>query len=241
MHTSLPALVTALLLSPAAAVNPAWEAPHPEARPTTIVLPASTSRSALSSTGAKPIPADTTVTILRVAPQGNRARYRVREQLASLDFPSDAVGETRSIQGQVVVHPDGTVDREASRIVIDMTSLESDQDRRDNFLRRNTLETERHPTLTLIPIALRGLPNPLPAEGEHRFVIVAEMVLKGVTHPTTWDVQATFANGAVLGQASTILTFDRLGLEKPRVRSVLSVADDIRLEYEFRLVPGEEG
>jgi polyisoprenoid-binding protein YceI len=197
-------------------------------------------RTSIGSGWAVPAPTDTAF-VLRVAPQGNRARYRVREQLASLDFPNDAVGETRSIEGQVVVRPDGTVDRDASRIVIDMTSLESDQDRRDNFLRRNTLETERHPTLTLIPIALRGLPNPLPTEGEHRFVLVAEMVLKGVAHPTTWDVQATFANGAVLGQASTILTFDRLGLEKPRVRSVLSVADDIRLEYEFRLVPGEEG
>jgi len=47
--------------------------------------------------------------------------------------------------------------------------------------------------------------------------------------------------GAVLGRAFTILTFDGLGLEKPRVRSVLSAADDIRLEYAFRLIPGEEG
>jgi polyisoprenoid-binding protein YceI len=188
-----------------------------------------------------PAPADTAEVVLRVAPQGNRARYRVREQLASLDFPNDAVGETRVISGQVVVRPDGTVDREASRIVIDLASLESDQDRRDNFLRRNTLETERHPTLTLIPTAIRGLPSPLPESGEHNFILVADMILKGVTHPTSWEVRATFANGAVLGQASTILTFERLGLEKPRVRSVLSVADDIRLEYEFRLVPGEEG
>jgi polyisoprenoid-binding protein YceI len=218
----------------------------PTSPPVTIgEVSAGTALSAPKLFGGHEVPgpalADTAALVLRVAPQGNRARYRVREQLASLDFPNDAVGETRSISGQVVVGPDGTVDRDASRIVIDMTSLESDQDRRDNFLRRNTLETERHPTLTLIPTVLRGLPNPLPDSGEHNFILLADMILKGVTHPTSWEVRATFSNGAVLGQASTILTFERLGLEKPRVRSVLSVADDIRLEYEFRLVPGEEG
>lgn len=191
---------------------------------------------------AAPTASDTShVRILQVAPQGNEARYRVRERLAALDFPNDAVGRTSAIQGRVVVRPDGSVDRDASRIVIDMASLQSDQDRRDNFLRRNTLETDGHPTLILIPIALRGLPNPLPTAGDHNFLLVAEMVLKGEAHPTTWEVQATFVDGAVLGRASTILTFDGLGLEKPRVRSVLSVADDIRLEYDFRLVPGEEG
>jgi len=186
--------------------------------------------------------ADTSDVIrLRVAPEGNEARYRVREQLASLDFPNDAVGRTSAIVGELVVLPDGTVRREESRITIDMTTLESDRDRRDSFLRRNTLETDRYPTLTLRPTAIRGLPNPIPRSGDHNFVLVADLVLKGETHPTTWDVQATFADGAVLGRATTIFTFEQIGLEKPRVRSVLSVADDIRLEYDFRLVPGPHG
>lgn len=204
----------------------------------TLVLFAATT---LSSAPAAPLhasPADTLV--LEVAPEGNEARYRVRERLAALEFPNDAVGRTSAIRGRVVLRPDGTIDSAASAIVIDLTSLESDRDRRDNFLRRNTLETDAHPTLTLVPTGLRGLPDPLPTSGDHTFVLLADLVLKGAAHATTWDVEATFVDGAVLGRATTILTFERIGLEKPRVRSVLSVADDIRLEYDFRLVPASD-
>src|SRR5262245_43429491 len=41
--------------------------------------------------------------------EGNEARYRVREQLASLALPSDAVGVTSAVTGVLVVNPDGTI------------------------------------------------------------------------------------------------------------------------------------
>jgi hypothetical protein len=58
----------------------------------------------------------------------------------------------------------------------------------------------------------------------------------GVTKPITWDVTATAANGGYTGTASTAFTFEDFGLTKPRVASVLSVVDTIRLEYDFKLV-----
>lgn len=180
---------------------------------------------------------DTVRLTLRVAPEGNEARYRVREQLAMLEFPNDAVGQTSEVWGSVVLNPDGTVDADESRIQVDLAALASDSDRRDGFLRRNTLETDEHPTLTLVPTFLRGLPNPLPATGDHRFSLVGDLLLKGECFPTAWEVEATFVNGAVLGRASTVVTFQSVGLEKPQVGSVLSVADDIRLEIDFRMVP----
>jgi hypothetical protein len=41
----------------------------------------------------------------------------------------------------------------------------------------------------------------------------------------------------VVGTATTRFPFGRFDLEIPRVRSVLSVDDDIRLEYDFRFEP----
>jgi hypothetical protein len=40
----------------------------------------------------------------------------------------------------------------------------------------------------------------------------------------------------VRGRAETSFTFEEFGLEIPRVRSVLSVVNEIRLEYDFRLI-----
>src|SRR6185312_166179 len=82
-----------------------------------------------------------------VAPDGNEARYRVREQLMHHDLPNDAVGKTTAITGNFSVAPDGAVDTAASKITIDVTSLDSDQQRRDGYVAHRTLETARYPTV----------------------------------------------------------------------------------------------
>jgi polyisoprenoid-binding protein YceI len=172
-----------------------------------------------------------------VAPQQNEARYRVREQLARLNFPNDAVGVTRGVGGVLVIDAEGRVASAESRFVIDMTALESDSDRRDNFVRRNTLQTDEHPTVVFVPTGLRGLAWPLPEAGAVTFQMVGELTIRGVTRPAVWDVEANVANGGISGEATTRFTFADFDITKPRVASVLSVDDDIRLEYSFLLVP----
>lgn len=174
---------------------------------------------------------------LVAAPEGNRARYRVREQLARLDFPNDAVGETSSVSGTIMVTPTGEIVRGASLFVIRLADMASDQDRRDNFLRRNTLETDTYPEATFVPTAFQGLTFPLPESGPVRFQLVGDFTVRDVTRSITWEVEAETAGGAVLGQARTTFTFGEMGLTIPRVGSVLSIRDEIRLEYDFRLQP----
>jgi polyisoprenoid-binding protein YceI len=78
---------------------------------------------------------------------------------------------------------------------------------------------------------------PLPKSGEVKFQMVGNLTVRTVTKPVTWDVVAKVDNGALSGEAKTRFTFGDFELEKPRVRSVLSVDDDITLEYTFLLVP----
>jgi polyisoprenoid-binding protein YceI len=196
---------------------------------------------ALLAFGAAPATAQDTGRIrLVVAPAGNEVRYRVREQLASIDFPSDAVGTTSSVEGELVLEADGRVVRDSSRFVIDLGSMTTDSERRDNYVRRNTLETETNPSAVFVPTALQGLVFPLPTMGDVAFRLVGDLTIKGVTKPVTWDVTAHVMNGSVAGEAKTAFTFDDFELTKPRVRSVLTVNDDIRLEYTFRLVPATQ-
>ncbi len=175
--------------------------------------------------------------LLTVAEEGNEARYRVREQLARLEFPNDAVGATGTIFGSILVTSEGEILPGGSRFVIRLADLTSDSDRRDNFLRRNTLATESFPDAIFIPTGFRELPSPLPTSGEARFLLDGDLTIRDVTRPVTWQVGAAFENGAVIGRAETRFTFEEMGLEVPRVGSVLSIRDDIRLEYDFRLVP----
>ena len=185
-----------------------------------------------------PAPADTgTVVRLTVAPEGNEARYVVREQLVNLDLPNDAIGVTSAITGQLVLGANGAVVPGASKFVIDVTTLKSDKERRDGYLQRRTLETEQYPTVTLVPTALRDLPWPLPAAGAFAFELEADVTIKDVTRSVRWQVSATAGDGAFSGKATTSFPFEAFNLTQPKVSVVLSVENEIRLEYDFRLVP----
>jgi polyisoprenoid-binding protein YceI len=171
-----------------------------------------------------------------IGPAGNEARYRVREQLMGANLPNDAIGATRTITGTIVAYPDGRIVKDSSKIIIHLDSLKSDKDRRDGFLRRRTLETEKYPTVELIPTEIRGFNGKLPASGTATFQLLGDLVLKGVPHPTVWNVTARAEGQDVAGTASTAFTFKDMGLDQPKVPVVLSVADTIKLEYDFRFV-----
>ena len=63
------------------------------------------------------------------------------------------------------------------------------------------------------------------------------MTLHGVTTQIGWEVAAEAKDGGFYGTAKTSFTFDTFELTKPRLALLLSVADTIRLEYDFRLTP----
>ncbi len=172
------------------------------------------------------------------AAEGNEARYRVREQLAGVEFPSDAVGTTTTVEGSIALDSKGAIVPGESSFTVDLTSLETDSRMRDNFIRRRTLETEQYPAATLVPRELRGVTWPF--SGETSFELLTDLTIRGVTRPVVWQVSARVVDGAVVGTATTSFTFEEFEMTKPRVARVLSVNDDIRLEYDFRLIPGSE-
>ncbi len=169
-----------------------------------------------------------------VVSEESEARYRVREQLAGVNLPSDAVGTTRAITGVLVIEGDRVVP-EASRFQVDLRTLTSDQSRRDNFIRRNTLQTDRYPYAVFIPREAPGLPSPLPTSGEHAFQLTGDLTIREVTRPVTWEVTARVEGNRVIAQARTQFTFADFNLEQPRVPVVLSVDETIRLEIDLVL------
>ncbi len=173
---------------------------------------------------------------LVLAPDGNEARFKVQEQLAMLTMPNVAVGTTSRITGAVVLE-DGKVVPGDSKFSVALDSLKTDRERRDMYIKRRTLETDRFPTADLAITALPGLPWPLPASGTLTFQITGDLTIHGVTRPSTWQVTAEAKDGGFTGLATTRVKFEDFGMTQPRVAIVLSVEDDIGLEYQFHLVP----
>jgi polyisoprenoid-binding protein YceI len=174
---------------------------------------------------------------LVVAPTGNEARYRVREQLVSFDLPNDAIGATKEITGTLLVEPNGTIVRDSSRIIVNVTNLKSDQARRDGFIKRRTLESDKYATVELVPTAFRGISARPTGSEPISFSLVGDLTVHGTTRPTEWSVTARAEGSDIVGTATTAFTFKDMGLDQPKVPVVLSVADTIKLEYDFRFTP----
>ncbi|TBH17631.1 YceI family protein [Thermus thermamylovorans] len=158
------------------------------------------------------------------------ARYRVREQLVGIGF-ADAVGTTGAVKGQVLLQEA----RASGEFVVDLRELRSDQARRDNYLRQNTLQTDRFPTATFRPRAVEGLPSPLPQSGNLPVRVVGDLTLRDVTEEVAWEGEAEFRGQEVRVVLRTEFPFERFRLVQPRVTVVLSVENRIRLEVDLTL------
>ncbi len=180
----------------------------------------------------------TALAVTYTVQEESEASYRVREQLARLNFPNDAVGVTEGVSGSIVLGDDGSV-LEGSEIVVDVSQLQSDESRRDGYLQRNTLESDTYPEVVFVPTELRGLTFPLPASGEAELEILGALSVRDVTRDVVWQGTAMFEGAQVAIAASTSFTFSAFEIEKPSVMSVLSVADDIVLEVKLMLSQSE--
>lgn len=170
-----------------------------------------------------------------VAPAGNEVRYRLREKLVGMELPYDAVGATGAVTGAIVIDDAGKLVPAQSKLTIDVTGLKSDKDKRDGYVQRRLLETEKYPTVEFAPTAIRGLPATIPTSGSRNLELDGNLTVKGVTRPTTWKATASFQGEKITGNAYTGFTFEDFKMQKPSVSVILTLADSIRLEYDFAL------
>ena len=164
----------------------------------------------------------------------SKATVRVREQLARVSAPSDAVLVATGATGSFLLKDDGTFSTD-SKITFDLTTLTSDQRQRDDFIKQGTLQTRQFPKAELALTKLTGLPLPLPASGDFKATLAGRMTIHGVTKDVTFDVQAKRAGADLTATATANPTwkFADFGMTPPTSFSVLSVVDEIRLSVDL--------
>ncbi len=201
--------------------------------------PAATSAGA-SATQPSGVSASSDAIHLILVADGTQARYRVREQLASLSLPSDAIGKTSAVTGTLVINSDGSIVVDQSKFVVNVTGLVSDKGQRDRFVQGNLLQTRQYPSVEFDPTSTSGLSSPLPTSGPVSFQLIGNLTAHGTTKPATWAVTGQILNSKEMtGTATTNFTFEDFGIPQPNVPVVLSVVDKITLELDFHLVKAQ--
>ena len=195
-----------------------------------------------------PTATPTPTAVVTSAPQANaitwtidatsKATIRVREQLARLPAPNDAIITIGGAQGTFTLNPDGTF-ATGSKISVDMNTITTDDRQRTDSIRRDPLEVTRFRTSELVPKTATGLTLPLARSGDFTFQLTGDLTLHGVTKSVTFDVKATRTNGKLTATATANPSwkFGDFGMRPPSSFSVLSIVDEIRME--FALVANE--
>ena len=167
---------------------------------------------------------------------GSVAGYRVREKLGFADAESDAVGRTESVTGSIdLAQEGGGATVTGGTITVDLTTLTSDEDRRDNRLRTMGIETEAFPTTTFVATSSVAVPAEALTGATVDISLVGDLTLHGVTKGVTIPAQARLDGSSIEVVGSLTFPFADFAIEPPNIAGFVSVHDEGTLEFKLVL------
>jgi polyisoprenoid-binding protein YceI len=158
------------------------------------------------------------------------ASYVAMEELASVGA-NEVVGTTNAIIGSILFDEDGNP-LPCSNFAVDMRTLVTDENRRDNYLRENTLESDAYPFAIFIVSAVEGLDGPIADGDTVTATLVGDLTLHGVTQSASWDAEITRDGDTLTGTATHTFLIEDYDMEKPIVGPVVSIEDEVTLNIE---------
>lgn len=155
--------------------------------------------------------------------------YRVQEELAGIGGQT-AVGRTPDVSGSLTIE-ETTVT--SARVTADLTTLQSDDDRRDGQLRRQALETDAFPTATFELTEPIKLPAKASAGETFSVTATGDLTLHGVTRRVQVPIEARLDSSVIVLTGSIEIAFADYDITPPSSFVVLSVDDHGIMELQL--------
>jgi len=140
------------------------------------------------------------------------------------------VGSTSGITGEIQLDFDTPELVQAAQFTVDMSSLATDQNRRDEWLTENAIETGVFPQATFIATSASGLPQTINEGEEIHFQLIGDLTVRDVTNSVTFDVTAVLSNDTIKGTATLPLQMTDFGITPPDFVNTLTVANAFTIE-----------
>jgi polyisoprenoid-binding protein YceI len=177
-----------------------------------------------------------------IVPEESRASYLVDEEffdgaLAKLGIEAgdvDVVGSTQSIEGQLQLNfTDLSTPLGTNRFTVNLSTLSTDQSRRDNWIRENGPQFNQYPLAEFVATGVADTPETYTEGEEVQFKMLGDLTIREVTQPVTFDVAATLEGDTATGVATADLRMTDFGIEPPNFANTLTVADEFQVRVEF--------
>ena len=171
--------------------------------------------------------------VFKIIPEETEARFLIDEVL--LGSPFTVIGATNAVDGEVRADPN-TPDTAQVTIQVDLTTLITDNSRRNGAIQRWILETGQpgNETAVFNSVSVSGIPEPVVIGQPFDFQISGDMTVKGTTKPLTFEGSAVLVSPDRLeGSASTTLLYTEFTTIPSLPPQVASVEEEIILEIDF--------
>jgi len=155
------------------------------------------------------------------------AKYVVEETLSGL--PATAVGTTTDVTGEIYLTPEGLYDGAESKFMVDLSTLQTDEGRRDNYVRSNVLQTNQYQFAEFIIESIDAFPAGYVEGEEVSLSLSGTMTIKEVSLPMTFSVLARQADDTLTATADTEFLMSSFGIDPPQV-AIASAKDGVVLQ-----------
>jgi polyisoprenoid-binding protein YceI len=189
-------------------------------------------------TGATPVLSANTVDY-KIVPGESQVSYTVQETFINKNNKlNTAIGVTKQVTGDIYGNKADPSQSKIGVITIDISQFTSDSSMRDNFIRRNFLESSKYPLATFAPTTFDGMPASY-AEGQtYTFKVTGNLTVHNVTKPVTFDVTASLSGNTLSGTATTGIKMSDFGVGPITLAGMIQTQDDVKLALKFVARPG---
>lgn len=163
-----------------------------------------------------------------VLSEGSEATFTVNEQLSRLPLPNDAVMRTGEITGEI------DLSTESASLVINLHSLESDDSKRDRYVRDRLFPTQSTATLSITDFP--DVPAQF-AKGEaFTSTVTATVNVNGADADIEFSIESRLDPDRLLVLVKGDFTWADFGMSAPR-SNFFVVKDEVHVEVLVSAVP----
>ena len=194
-----------------------------------VVTPTATSPSATGTS--------TPTTVLhtfQIVPAQTTASYSVYENLIFQNKPNnDAIGTTHGVKGNFRIQTGTSPLINAMTMTVDLTTLQTDSQMRDNYVRQNALQTDTYPTATFVSVSTQGLPSSYTDGQSVHFQLIGNLTMHGKTNKAVFDVQGKVVGKTITGTASSSLYMTDYGITPPNLANIAISQNKVLVTVSF--------
>lgn len=185
-----------------------------------------------------PIPS-TGLQTFQIVPAQTTASYSVYENLIFQNKPNnDAIGTTHSVQGSFRIRTSAAPLVAAMNITVDLRTLQTDAERRDNYVRQHTLETDTYPYATFVSVSTQGLPANYTDGQTVHFQLTGNLTMHGKTNKEVFDVQGKVMDKTVTGTATSTMYMTDFGIQPPNLANIAVAQNKVLITLTFTAKEG---